>query len=338
MHQNLFYATEEEARSCPRGQINLQQCSSCSLVFNSAFDEKLLEYGGAYDSSRSHSPTVLKHTDLLIERLRRGRQGQVLVEVGCGEGYFLKQLCSEAEAYGEGYDPAATVYYGSLVDIHDHKLQNGRGDLLIGRHILEHMKEPSSFLKGLGSFKEGYFEVPSLEWILQEGSFWDIFYEHTNYFSKASLQSCLAQSGFSCSIESSFGAQYLSAFPSQRLETSEPLGLEWEKLKKKEGDMSERIRGLMQKGRLAVWGAAAKGATLTAVSDPDAYFIDALVDINSKKQGGFLAGTGHPILAPEHIAERHVEQVLLMNPLYLEEVRGRLASMSLNHSVEVHLI
>jgi hypothetical protein len=87
------------------------------------------------------------------------------------------------------------------------------------------------------------------------------------------------------------------------------------------------------RGTLALWGAGAKGATLAALTDPDGALIDCLVDINPRKQGGFTAVTGHPVVAPAAAAARGVRAVVLMNPNYRAEIVDMIATTPLPFSV-----
>ena len=49
--------------------------------------------------------------------------------------------------------------------------------------------------------------------------------------------------------------------------------------------------------------------------------IDGCVDKNPNKQGKFIPGTAHPVIAPKDIAFPRVQVVLVENEMYLEEVR-----------------
>ena len=44
--------------------------------------------------------------------------------------------------------------------------------------------------------------------------------------------------------------------------------------------------------------------------------LDCVVDVNPNKQGAFIPGTGHPIVAPEALSARNIRNVILMNPNY----------------------
>ncbi len=54
--------------------------------------------------------------------------------------------------------------------------------------------------------------------------------------------------------------------------------------------------------------------------DPQQRLIDCIVDINPRKSGGFLPGTGHPIVDPPMLAQRDVTTALLLNPNYRAEI------------------
>ena len=59
----------------------------------------------------------------------------------------------------------------------------------------------------------------------------------------------------------------------------------------------------------------------------------AAVDINPHKQGYFMPGTGHEVLAPETLVERGIDVVVVMNPIYVEEIRSQLAGLGLNPEI-----
>jgi len=79
-----------------------------------------------------------------------------------------------------------------------------------------------------------------------------------------------------------------------------------------------------------LWGAAAKGATFANLVDPDGTRIDCVVDINPNKQGGYLPGAGHPIVAPDALRDRNVAAVLITNPNYHDEIVARLCDVGLH--------
>lgn len=63
----------------------------------------------------------------------------------------------------------------------------------------------------------------------------------------------------------------------------------------------ERLVRLNRDGKVALWGAGAKGITFAKLIDPGCEIIDSVVDINKNKQGRFVAGNGHPIIAYKNL-------------------------------------
>ncbi|MBU2091928.1 MAG: methyltransferase, partial [Alphaproteobacteria bacterium] len=59
--------------------------------------------------------------------------------------------------------------------------------------------------------------------------------------------------------------------------------------------------------------------TLANLIDYDRALIDCVVDVNPGKQGRYIPGTGHPIVAPDSLPARGVRSAILMNPNYRDE-------------------
>ena len=81
--------------------------------------------------------------------------------------------------------------------------------------------------------------------------------------------------------------------------------------------LDNALRVLQEDSRMVkccVWGAAGKGVTFLNSVDPYCRFVGFAVDLNPAKQGKYGAGTGHPIVGPEHLAKAHVGRVVRGNP------------------------
>ncbi len=76
----------------------------------------------------------------------------------------------------------------------------------------------------------------------------------------------------------------------------------------------DKITHLASQGKVALWGAGAKGTTFANLIDPNQKFIDCIVDLNPNKQGNFVPGTGHPIVDYRELASRSITDAILMNP------------------------
>jgi SAM-dependent methyltransferase len=345
--QNAPAASERAAIDVPRGRLELRFCSDCSFVANDAFQPELVAYGREYESDQSRSPAFGEHVQSLVRGLVDGGvSGKRILEVGCGAGYFLRALCREGENSGVGYDPS---YRGPEVDlagdvrfVADYYPGGPGGpdaDVVISRHVIEHVTDPRAFLArlrtacGAGGSRRLFIETPALEWILDHRVIEDFFYEHCSYFSAEALRFAVEAEGFEVlHVTPRFGGQYLwlEAVPAPErkdlpaadrvqpwADAARRYGSE---VRRRVSDLAMRLEALRARGPVCVWGAGAKGVTLVNLTDPERRLVAALVDINPRKQGRFAPGTGHAIVGPDALRQLGARSVVVMNPNYAGEV------------------
>ena len=364
MHQNLLFDSAEEARALSVGELSMAVCPTCSFVFNRAFDPGLLSYGEHYDNAQNFSPAFESHVDALVDRLvnQKGVRDCSVVEVGCGKGEFLRKLIdrSDVNNLGWGFDPA---YLGPDEDLdgrlkfhrcfYDENCAETVADVVVCRHVIEHVPEPRDLLSNIRAALSGspnarvFFETPCVEWILRNEVAWDFFYEHCSLFTDTSLARVFEECGFEvCGVDHVFGGQYLwlEAVVSQNQSTGGTLTTAPSVLSRlatsygqteiqRNDRWQNQITAQRNNGAMALWGAGAKGVTFANLIDCDATQFAAVVDVNPNKQGKFLAGTGHPIIAPAELVRHGVRTVLVLNPNYLSEIRADLASQGMAVSV-----
>lgn len=347
VHQNLVVDSQAVARSVTRGELNLEVCEDCGFVCNSAFDLSRLAYGKDYDNTQSCSAYFDAYLDGLVKDMveRQGVRNSTIVEVGCGKGQFLRKLASYPDAgnRGFGFDPS---YTGSDTDLdgrlvfrrcyYDDTCTDVAADVVVCRHVIEHVPEPLVLLRSIRATLDHspkarvFFETPCVEWILRNRVVWDFFYEHCSLFSAASLSLAFRRAGFVVErVEHIFGGQYLwlEARAGDEAATVVLSCPETVALARDYGANEEALRNrwldrlleLKARGKVALWGAGAKGATFANLVDPDCAIIDCVVDLNPNKQGRYIPGTGHPIVAPAGLPVRCVRSAVLMNPNYRKE-------------------
>ena len=207
--QNRMFDSALAARDCAKGDVLLVQSLQTGLVFNQSFRPELVHYDHDYQNEQGHSAAFQRHlldVQAIVERHLAGRR---LIEVGCGKGLFLEQLAAAGYAI-TGLDP---TYEGNNPRVIKQYFSPDTGlqaDGLILRHVLEHVPAPYEFLRGLRESNRGsgliYIEVPCLDWIAAHGAWFDLFYEHVNYFRLADFSRL-----FSNVLESGrvFSGQYL---------------------------------------------------------------------------------------------------------------------------------
>lgn len=213
-----------------------------------------------------------------------------------------------------------------------------------------------------------YFEVPDARFTLDGLGIWDLIYEHCGYFTPYSLAAVFRRAGFALdSIESAFGGQFLGvhARPTASPSGVVPSGLEGGGTAhaavyqiplplaaagppgELEPDLSLRVERfaaayrakvvswrlrlveLRRQGRrTALWGAGSKGVSFINTLDVGEA-VAALVDLNPHKQGRFMPGTGHQVLAPAALADHPPDVVIVLNPQYRDEIAADLAALNI---------
>src|SRR5687768_1851545 len=110
VHQNLVMPDAARARAIGRGTLDMHVCSDCGFVFNAAFEPDKLAYGEGYDNTQERSTVFERHLDGLVKHLVEdcGVRHSTIVEVGCGQGTFLRKLIAypRSSNRGYGYDPS----------------------------------------------------------------------------------------------------------------------------------------------------------------------------------------------------------------------------------------
>ena len=81
--------------------------------------------------------------------------------------------------------------------------------------------------------------------------------------------------------------------------------------------------------RVALWGAGSKGVTFLNTVDRGE-LIGAVVDLNPRKHGKHVAGTGQVVEPPESLVGHGVDAILVANPVYEEEIRQRCSQLGLS--------
>ncbi len=353
----------ETAGSFPSGNMVLHWCPACGLAFNAEFDPDLVSYGEGYEDSQGHSQTFAAFVEGVAQDWvdRYDLAGRHILEIGCGGGDFLQLICSKSGGRGTGYDPAFRPSradgLADKIDIRPEYFAPEHGavdaDFIVCRHTLEHIGEISRFLRMVrnacsgGSVRLG-FEVPDLQRILEEGAFWDIYYEHASYFTVASLSAAFSLAGFSVlKVEQVYQNQYLLLDAAPAEGTPGPPTRDAEsdaKTAKLIAQFTTEVTGRIaswkdlfetwQKTgkRIALWGSGSKAVGfLTALGVPQN--VVCVVDINPSRRGAYMPGCTMPIVSPADLSEFSPDIVIVMNPIYRNEIAADLLRLGLEPEI-----
>ena len=358
---NVLWATREAALQAQRGNIQLEFCMQCGHLFNLAFDPGRLSYTQGYENSLHCSPRFRHYARSLATQLiaRYNLRGKNVLEIGCGQGDFLTLLCELGGNSGLGFAPSYTVampatpasaYVTFIPEAYADRHAHHAADLICCRQVLEHLPEPIAFLTMLRRSIDHrrhpvvFFEVPNALSTLRDLAIWDIIYEHCSYFGAASLEQAFTASGFAVQhLYETFAGQYLClearpgvcratpTVPARAAVDAMAIDVHVfaDKYRQKVADWSAHLAQLAAQGRrTVVWGAGSKGVTfLNVFQEYD--LIEYVVDLNPRKHHMYVAGTGQQIVPPAFLDTYRPEVVIIMNPIYVSEIRECLAAMGL---------
>lgn len=358
---NSFRLTKshEEAAALAQGYMRLTLCNECAFVYNAAFDQSLPIYDEHYEATQGFSGTFRQWTTDVISRFvnRYDLSGKRALELGCGQGEFIAELTKQTNSTATAYDPAwvpgfvdedalKRVQYKQ--ELFDEKNIGEQFDIFVHRHTLEHVADPvthmamvkNAMAKNKGSVM--FLEVPDAERIWGEVAFWDVFYEHCNYFTKKTLKALLERCGFDVlDIRYEYSDQYLVA---EAKVADEPVQASDVGIEKAQRDAeffedsfshkrNEIETAMHESKRPVIWGGGSKGVGFLTTMGYGSNRVKYAVDIDPHKQGTFMAGSAQPVISPLDLKEHEPDLVVVMNPVYQTEIKAQLESIGINCDV-----
>jgi len=359
---NVLMPTREEAVNVSRGDMQLGFCRNCGHIYNLAFNPELMRYTQAYENSLHFSPRFQDYAESLAKELieRYEVHNKDVIEIGCGKGEFLELLCKLGDNRGIGFDAsyapersanAEERKFTVIQDFYSERYAGYKADFICCRHVLEHIQSPSDFLasvrKSIGGRMKTvvFFEVPNVLYTLRDLGIWDLIYEHRSYFSSSSLSRLFSLCGFRVHRLSEFYdgqflgivASPLEAVANTAWNPNDGIGRLSSLVRVFSAEYRDKVekwrRELEQMAvagkRAVVWGGGSKGIMfLNALGIKGQ--VEYIVDISPRKQGMYIAGTGQKVVAPEFLREYRADVVIVMNPIYKDEIRHIAENQGLN--------
>lgn len=355
VHSCLMLDEEAAARAFPRRPIRLGACDACGFVTNMVFDPQVHDYCSSYEDQQSFSRRFCRFQTELVRALIDcyDVRGKNIVEIGCGKGDFLVELCRTGGNRGIGIDPRSNPDSSDrdagirfVPEYYSRKHWDIAVDLVACRHTLEHLPDTDRFVAELRQALDlnphalVFFEVPDATRIFRECAFWDIYYEHCSYFSPEALATLFRRNRFEVlEVSRVFEDQYLTLVAHPQAGAGSQAGRDSQGAWKQTiTDFSTQVSRTIEHWRsrlaeragqrLAVWGAGSKCVSFLSTLDCE-QSVSVIVDINPHQQGRFLPGSGKRIVSPEALSTVRPDAVLIMNPVYRDEIARQLEEMGL---------
>jgi len=324
----------QEAQEMKRLPLEFVRCLNCGHIFNRMFDYTQVPYVNNPNRMYNRSALWQEHLQDVCSRiLPHLPENPVVVEIGCGEAHLLARL-AQANPQGRyiGFDPHADLssphagveVRAELFEPHRH-LEELKPDLLLSRHVLEHLMNPLAFIQETAFFCSWFnifpllfVEVPCIDRALKTGRLEDFYYEHNSHFSRESFAHFLGHVHHQpLLIETGYGEEVI--FGLTRFEKNEQFVQHAQDslhfLAKRDQtflSVTKTLTRFLQAGKkLAIWGGTGKGAAFLNSFELDLQRFPRVVDSDPSKVGTFVPGTGQIISSKTELKTDPVEIILI---------------------------
>lgn len=206
----------EESLSQPKFNLKLNFCHSCTFGRYDTYKEAesiMVKVYEEQQSTYSLSRTVERYIDNLADDLINTfnlSDSSVICEVGCNEGNLLSLLKQKTGCDVVGIEPSQhfqKIWEAKDIFVLNEFLTKGtaekikrKPDIIILRHILEHIEELDDFIDILDQIScddtKIIVEVPHFPTVIKNKRIDNIGYQHINYFSLKSIDKLFFKWGY----------------------------------------------------------------------------------------------------------------------------------------------
>jgi len=305
-------ATRQATRAMPRLPLDFVRCVECGHVYNAAFDYAAVPY--------SDKPNLMFNRGMIW----KGFIGQI-----------IDKIAARLDLRAEMFEPAR-------------HLPELLPDIVISRHVLEHLMNPLGFLQTLSFVAAchdqrplAYFEVPCIDRAIETRRTVDFYYEHSSQFTTESFTRMLARSavmveelGHGYQGEVVYALVRLGHASSQVAHATTAAAFRTAADRSRE-TIIDQIASLHRSGRpVAFWGGTGKSAAFMQRCGVDAERFPIVVDSDPAKVGTFVPGTGQEIRFRDWLIE-HPVAVVVVPPQWRA---GDIAAEMAAHGITAHSV
>jgi len=355
---NSLLKSEQLEEPEPRFPLRLAACRGCALaqLVETVPPEALFS---DYPYFSSFSDTMVRSAAELTDRLVRERglgPGSLALEVASNDGYLLRHylaagvpvlgveparnIAAAAEAAGI---PTLCEFFGREVGARL-RAEGRLADTVHANNVVAHVPDINGLFAGFEAVLKPdgllVIEVPHVLEMVQRLEFDTIYHEHVFYFSLLALQPVFERHGLRVlDVERlPIHGGSLRLFAGREGKPSPAVGQLAEEeaaagagsvafyrnFRERVDQLGKRLRevleGLRKDGRIAAYGASAKGSTLLNYFGIGRETIDFVADRSTVKQGLFTPGTHLPVVAPDVLLDLMPASVLLLTWNFADEI------------------
>jgi SAM-dependent methyltransferase len=355
---NSLLKSEQLTEPEPRFPLRLAACRSCALaqLVETVPPEALFS---EYPYFSSFSDTMVRSAAELTGRLVRERglgRESLALEVASNDGYLLRHYLA-AGVPVLGVEPARNIaaaaeaagittlceFFGREVGARL-RAEGRLADTVHANNVVAHVPDINGLFAGFEAVLKPdgllVIEVPHVLEMVRRLEFDTIYHEHVFYFSLLALQPVFERHGLRVldverlpihggSLRLFAGREGTPSPAVEQLAAEEAAAgagslAFYRDFRERVDQLGERLREVLEQrrreGRIAAYGASAKGSTLLNYFGIGGETIDFVADRSTVKQGLYTPGTHLPVVAPDVLLDRMPASVLLLTWNFADEI------------------
>jgi hypothetical protein len=326
-------ASADTARAMPRHPHDFVQCPQCTHVWNRSFSYDAVPYSDnpnrMFNNGLLWKGHLATSCDLLVRQMPAS---PTLVEIGCGEGHFLRALAGACGGEGRivGFDPSTHPETGQGFEFHARLFEPLADmaafapDAVVIRHVIEHLTDPATLLDQLAwgasqLDKDVYLfaESPCIDRVFGTGRLADFFYEHVSHFTTESFRTLMSRAGDVFELAHGYDGEVVYALvklgvPDAARKRAAAAMAFSEASDVSRATIRAQLDELAASGRsIAIWGGTGKAAAFMHQFGVDAVRFPLVVDSDPDKAGTFVPGLGQEIAFRDVLKGRALDVVVI---------------------------
>lgn len=349
--------------------LRVAVCETCWLVQAEVYSRSAEIFSEDYAYFSSFSSDWLEHARQLCQQMTKRLKidsKSFVVEIGSNDGYLLRNFVA-AGVRVLGVEPTASTASAArllgvptLEKFFDAEVaeevvtKHGTANLIVAINVFAHVPYPLEVLKGVRHLlsADGIFSVefPHIMTLIESCEFDTIYHEHFSYFSFATVEQMMRDSGLVVveveelpthggslrvmAMRSDSKAAISNASVGALLEKELEVGVRTRSYYESFQAEAVRIKNEFlnyliteqAEGKVVVaYGAAAKGNTLLNFAGVKEDLLQFVVDKNPNKVGKFLPGSRIPIVGEQALLEVKPDVIVILPWNLTSEIERQLA-------------
>jgi len=195
-------------------KVGYCRCSHLTAIYPVSSYERYQKHNYSYTSS--NSPVSQKHFKYIARKICNNfkiKKDSFIIEAGCNDGTFLKEIKKITNCKILGIDPSKNIC--ALARKNGIRIENkffnsdtsqlislkyGKADVFYAANVFNHVDDNFDFLDAVNNVLKPkgvlILEVPDLESLIEKVGFDTIYHEHRHYYSAKSINKILTLKSF----------------------------------------------------------------------------------------------------------------------------------------------